>query len=221
MKHFSLMLVPDSGPIRSYRIRKSWLLLSLLFLLVLSAFSIWGVRSAYKAEQLAVALEKSQHTLALLYQHQKDEFLNMQSQLDAEHEKVALYTHNLGELKARMVRLDALGKHLLQSSKMKDNTFDFDMPPAMGGPRIAEQHWDARNLGQRMLSMSAQLTHLDAQLSAIDLFLQGGREEKLARPHAWPTKNGWLSSHFGMRDDPFTGILAMHKGVDIANHFGA
>ncbi|MDQ6991544.1 MAG: M23 family metallopeptidase [Mariprofundaceae bacterium] len=223
LKHFSLMLVPDSGPVRSYRIRKTWLLLSALLMLILGACSAWGVYAVYQTEHLSIALEKSQHTLSLLYKQQKNEFLNMQTQLGLEHEKVAMYVHHLGELKARMIRLNALGKHLLKSSKMKDDSFDFDMPPAMGGPPIAASDLTVNpvGLGQKMVSMNTQITHLDAQLEAIDMFLQGDREEKIAKPHAWPTKGGWLSSHFGMRDDPFTGRLAMHKGVDIANHFGA
>lgn len=221
MKHFSLMLVPDSGPVHSYRIQKTWLLLSALLLLLLSCLGAWGVYSAYQAERLSLALEKSKQTLTLLHTHQKNDYLNMQSQLDVEHEKVAVYTRSLGELKARMARLDALGKHLVKVSKMNQNSFDFDAVPAMGGPRIPVVHLDSQDLGHRMLSMNTQLTHLDAQLVAIDMLLQGDREEKVARPHAWPTEGGWLSSHFGMRDDPFTGQLAMHKGVDIANHFGA
>lgn len=34
-------------------------------------------------------------------------------------------------------------------------------------------------------------------------------------PSIWPT-SGWLSSSFGKRISPFTGHLAMHKGIDIA-----
>jgi len=221
VRHFSLMLVPDSGPVRSYHIQKSWLISFTLFFVLLTSLGVWGVYSAYQTEQLTVALEKAQQNLRLVRSQQKNDHLNMQAQLDAEHEKIAVYTRTLGDLKARMARLDAFGKHLVQVSKMKDSTFDFDVPPAMGGPRIYGEVLGTQDLGQRMVSMNAQLSHLDAQLVAIDVLLQGDREEKVAKPHAWPSEDGWLSSHFGMRDDPFTGAPALHKGVDIANRFGA
>ncbi len=38
-------------------------------------------------------------------------------------------------------------------------------------------------------------------------------------PSIWPTK-GWLSSGYGMRNDPFTGYRSMHQGLDIANRRG-
>jgi murein DD-endopeptidase MepM/ murein hydrolase activator NlpD len=38
-------------------------------------------------------------------------------------------------------------------------------------------------------------------------------------PSIWPTK-GWLSSGYGMRNDPFTGYRTMHHGIDVANRRG-
>ncbi len=38
-------------------------------------------------------------------------------------------------------------------------------------------------------------------------------------PSIWPTK-GWYSRGFGMKNDPFTGLLQLHRGIDIANHTG-
>ncbi len=37
----------------------------------------------------------------------------------------------------------------------------------------------------------------------------------------WPTKGGRISSYFGRRDDPFTGLKSSHSGVDIATYHGA
>lgn len=48
-------------------------------------------------------------------------------------------------------------------------------------------------------------------------------EEKRYRlehtPNIWPN-DGWVSSSFGRRRDPFTGKYAYHEGIDIANHQG-
>ncbi|MBI5234265.1 MAG: M23 family metallopeptidase [Deltaproteobacteria bacterium] len=38
-------------------------------------------------------------------------------------------------------------------------------------------------------------------------------------PSIWPTR-GWVSSGFGKRDSPFSGLRHMHRGIDIANNIG-
>lgn len=57
------------------------------------------------------------------------------------------------------------------------------------------------------------------------LFVPNGRMDRvevdliLGRLFAFPT-DGELSSHFGMRNDPFTGVRRFHNGVDFANSAG-
>ncbi|MCU7861168.1 MAG: M23 family metallopeptidase, partial [Candidatus Thiodiazotropha sp. (ex Lucinoma kastoroae)] len=36
-----------------------------------------------------------------------------------------------------------------------------------------------------------------------------------------PVQKGWISSYFGMRNDPFTGKRSMHKGMDFAGKDGS
>ena len=39
-------------------------------------------------------------------------------------------------------------------------------------------------------------------------------------PQGRPVKSGWISSYFGKRNDPFTGKVANHTGVDFAGKSG-
>jgi murein DD-endopeptidase MepM/ murein hydrolase activator NlpD len=38
-------------------------------------------------------------------------------------------------------------------------------------------------------------------------------------PSIWPAM-GWVTSGFGFRTDPFTGLTQMHEGMDISNQLG-
>ena len=38
-------------------------------------------------------------------------------------------------------------------------------------------------------------------------------------PSIWPTL-GWVTSGFGFRTNPFTGLTQMHEGLDISNRVG-
>ena len=40
----------------------------------------------------------------------------------------------IAQMNARMIRLDALGRRLTEMANLEDGEFDFDGPPAMGGP---------------------------------------------------------------------------------------
>jgi len=46
-------------------------------------------------------------------------------------------------------------------------------------------------------------------------------EKKIIYIDNFPVKTGHISSHYGMRKDPFTGKITMHKGMDIAANKGA
>lgn len=45
--------------------------------------------------------------------------------------------------------------------------------------------------------------------------------EQTVLPAGRPLKNGWISSYYGMRTDPFTGRRAMHHGTDFAGKEGS
>lgn len=222
LSHYSLMLVPESGQVKSFRVSSRLLMASVSFVLALAGFGVWGIYSIYSSKQLVAELENAENfqVLAQKYRHKEIDHLN--DLLAAEQKKAAVYARHLGQMQARLARLDALGEHLVKVAKLDKNDFDFTVMPAMGGPRIVSAGLGA-DLGMngQMQQMNSRLSHLDVQLAAIDMILQGNRDVALARPHAWPTEGGWLSSHYGMRIDPFTGTRAMHRGVDIANRFGA
>jgi murein DD-endopeptidase MepM/ murein hydrolase activator NlpD len=50
-------------------------------------------------------------------------------------------------------------------------------------------------------------------------FLEGKKKELACTPAIWPAR-GWLTSRFGYRIDPFTGLRQLHEGIDIANRIG-
>jgi len=60
-----------------------------------------------------------------------------------------------------------------------------------------------------------------------EVFVPGAQVEPVAlrkllgENFFWPTTGGRISSRFGRRNDPFTGLLSSHSGVDIAIRFGS
>ena len=122
----------------------------------------------------------------------------------------------LGQMQAQLLRLDALGARLSKLNGMKPQEFNFDQPPAQGGPYIPSMQQDIslESINQQLDSLSALLNDRNDKLVALEtLQLQDSLNKRLL-PSRPPILDGMYTSNFGWRIDPFTGQNAMHEGVD-------
>jgi len=224
LSHISLMVVSDTGPVKRFSVRKLWLQMAVLTLLAIVALAVWGGYSFRYQVAAQAELDQARYELTLQQQKAEAEQQRIQAMLDTERNKMMVYARTIGQLQAKLVRLDSLGERLVDVAKLDREEFDFSLEPAVGGSQVAmpTSASDIRSaLDAQVKGASSRLSHLDTQLAVIDMVLQDSREIALARPHAWPSEGGSLSSHYGQRNDPFTGRKAFHKGVDIANRYGA
>ena len=130
----------------------------------------------------------------------------------------------LAELQSRVTRLDAVGINLTQSAGLEPGEFNFNLPPALGGPLMTSQD-DARELipaleGERF-AFSTALDDREVQLDILSELIQGEQVKSDATPAGRPILSGWLSSRYGSRIDPFSGKKAWHEGIDFAGREGA
>lgn len=99
----------------------------------------------------------------------------------------------------------------------------------MGGPspsdyreRLKEQK-DEKGLVQQMRSdvdrLNSEADSREMSLSEIERLLVNKKEMLVHTPSIWPTL-GWVTSDFGFRNNPFTGLTQMHEGLDISNRQG-
>ncbi len=122
----------------------------------------------------------------------------------------------MGQMQAQLLRLDALGARLAKLGGIKPQEFNFDQPPAQGGPYIPAMQQDVSlsGMNQQLASLSVLLNDRNDKLMALETLLMQSSLEKKQFPSVPPTRDGWHSSNFGWRFDPFTGKNAMHEGVD-------
>ncbi|HWP94808.1 MAG TPA: peptidoglycan DD-metalloendopeptidase family protein [Gammaproteobacteria bacterium] len=138
-------------------------------------------------------------------------------------ENVNALAVRLAQLNAHVMRLDALGERLTRMAKLDKGEFDFDQPPAQGGP---EELLDAGDLPQldflgALDELALRLADREKQLAVLENLLMNRNLQDQVRPAGRPVQNGWISSYFGVRTDPFTGKVARHYGVDFAGTDGA
>ncbi|MEM8660862.1 MAG: peptidoglycan DD-metalloendopeptidase family protein [Pseudomonadota bacterium] len=137
--------------------------------------------------------------------------------------KFQALTSTLAELQARMTRLDALGEHLTAMAELGDGEFDFSQAPALGGPLSREFKIDFSSfdvIGE-LADFKTRLDQLEHQLGILENLFQDRKLEEAIWLSGQPVEKGWVSSPYGMRVDPFSGLPSMHKGIDFAGKAGS
>lgn len=130
----------------------------------------------------------------------------------------------LGQMNARVIRLDALGRRLTEMADIDTDEFDFDATPAFGGPEEPDPLGTSVAVPDVLMAMEGlgqQLDSREAQLGVLESVLLNQNLKERVYPQGRPVKSGWMSSYFGRRTDPFTGKPATHRGVDFAGKAGA
>jgi len=138
---------------------------------------------------------------------------NHQQHLDA----LAL---QVGQLQARIMRLDALSQRLAELAGVKDKEITATQVPGQGGPMVQERSLDAEELQQQIAELSAQLEQRNDRLGVLEAMLLQQNLKKNTIPSSAPVNVGYNSSSFGWRVDPFTGHMAMHEGLDFMAEAG-
>ncbi|MEJ2692869.1 MAG: M23 family metallopeptidase [Candidatus Thiodiazotropha sp.] len=167
----------------------------------------------FPEHQLVVSLKR---TFAEERQLLNDTRADAQSEIDA-------MAMRMGQLQSRLLRLDALGERLVEMGRLDKGEFSFEEPPALGGPEggVASDQSALPDLLVEMQTLDQMIEDRQHQLALVeDLIMNSNLEESL-HPAGRPIAKGWISSYFGMRNDPFTGKRAMHKGMDFAGKVGS
>jgi len=178
-----------------------------------------------------LGIQLSGGKIGLLLEHNienlQDELVSQRRQLDESQEVADRQLHaltlKLAEMKARLVRLDALGERLTDIANLNDGEFDFNEPPPMGGPEFEESfynHVETSDIHQLFAELQSQIDSREYQLDLLESMLVNRQLSEDSTVAGRPVKNGWISSSYGSRRDPFTGKKSWHNGVDFAGKAG-
>lgn len=129
----------------------------------------------------------------------------------------------LGELQAKVIRLDALGGRLTEIAKLDKGEFDFSKQPALGGPEsgVSAESLSGTDFVALLDNLSQQLDDRNDQLGLLETMMMNRSLQEAVTPAGRPIKRGWTSSYYGMRTDPFNGKREHHKGMDFAGKMGS
>ena len=211
-KHTKTVSVNLSGWLKAF--------LSFCFLGIPSGAVIYAHNVHVNAERIA---KESPSTWQIAVEKQQAEV--EAAKQDAENQLSAL-TVKLSELQAKLLRIDALGERLTIMAGLQKGEFDFSATPALGGPEVSfsenkSSSLHHSDLGLTLSDLTTKLSDRQHQLETLEALLSNKKILNDVSVAGRPIKRGWMSSQYGMRNDPFTGKRAWHEGVDFAGKEGA
>lgn len=129
----------------------------------------------------------------------------------------------LGELQADSARLDALGQRLIVAGKLDPKEFNFGEAPGIGGPEmtVPPKRSLPYDLSVSMDRLGRRFDVQQTQLGVLQSLLTDRQVTADLIPTGMPVKDGYISSPYGERIDPFTGHESFHPGLDIGVAFGS
>ena len=132
-------------------------------------------------------------------------------------------TLRLGKMQGQMLRLNALGERLVEQGDLDREEFDFDAVPAVGGPgdELEVQSVPLADFLSMLDMLDSEMQDREQKLSVLESLLMSRSLRERVMPSGRPIAEGWLSSKYGKRNDPFTGKQDFHKGLDFAGKKGS
>ena len=145
--------------------------------------------------------------------------------------QVEKFAQQVKNFETEMARLERFEKKLRVITALENSPKSVEKNWGVGGPYGLSTNSFTTAMGRGAAGMvdrlSNGLEHLGRQakiqsisFQELDDFFKNQKSFLSSTPSIWPTR-GWVTSGFGFRKSPFTGLREKHEGWDIAARNGA
>jgi murein DD-endopeptidase MepM/ murein hydrolase activator NlpD len=156
------------------------------------------------------------------------ELNQLRQQTQEQKSKINFFSSKIEDLERQLSTLKDFDKkiRIIANLEKSQETTSF---MGMGGPSPSDVREklkvekDEKGLTHQLRTdierLESEATSQEESLSELIKLLQSKKEMLVHTPSIWPV-HGWVTSGFGFRVDPFTGLTQMHEGLDISNRVG-
>ncbi|MCE9688045.1 M23 family metallopeptidase [Shewanella sp. AS16] len=188
---------------------KRWLLLPIL---LLAAGTGIYQQNTERFESQQASVDKDR----LVREQQKQQVLDLKNATESQ---LAMLVTHVARMQAKIARLEALGQQVAQNYQLEEQ-FDFSTEVGIGGPSDVGASIELGQLFDDMNALVSRIDNNNVQLSLLETVASNLHIDEERYISGQPINKGWLSSPFGLRNDPFNGRRTMHKGIDFAGKEG-
>jgi murein DD-endopeptidase MepM/ murein hydrolase activator NlpD len=142
--------------------------------------------------------------------------------------KIHFFSSKIEDLERQLSKLKDFDKRIRIIANLEKGQ-ETSSYMGMGGPSPSDVREklrlekDDKGLVRQMKTdverLKSEAASQEESLSELEKLLQTKKEVLVYTPSLWPAM-GWVTSGFGFRTNPFTGLTQMHEGMDISNRVG-
>jgi murein DD-endopeptidase MepM/ murein hydrolase activator NlpD len=152
----------------------------------------------------------------------------LKQQTQEQRSKIHFFSSKIEDLERQLSTLKDFDKkiRIIANLEKSQETTSF---MGMGGPSPSDvrerlkAEKDEKGLAHQLRTdierLESEATSQEESLSELIRLLQSKKDMLVHTPSIWPV-HGWVTSGFGFRVNPFTGLTQMHEGLDISNRIG-
>ena len=156
------------------------------------------------------------------------ELSQLRQETEDQRSKIHFFSAKIEDLEKQLSRLKDFDKkiRIIANLEKGQETTSF---VGMGGPSPSDvrdklkAEKDETGLVHQMRTdverLKSEAMSREESLSELEKLLETKKEMLIHTPSIWPV-HGWVTSAFGFRTNPFTGLTQMHEGLDISNREG-
>ncbi|HBF47337.1 MAG TPA: hypothetical protein DDW91_13090, partial [Shewanella frigidimarina] len=171
---------------------KRWLLLPII--LMATGTGIYQYSTERFANQQAKVDENKQ-----LRQQQKQQVVELKTATETQ---LATLVAHVAKMQAKITRLEALGQQVAQNNLL-DDQFDFSTEVGIGGLSEIGNGVELSQLIDEMNKLASRIDNNNVQLSLLETVASNLHIDEERYISGRPIDKGWLSSPYGLRNDPF------------------
>jgi murein DD-endopeptidase MepM/ murein hydrolase activator NlpD len=156
------------------------------------------------------------------------ELSQLRYETEVQRSKIHFFSSKIEDLERQLSRLKDFDKKIRIIANLEKGQETTSIM-GMGGPSPSDvreklrAEKDESGLVEQMRTdverLKSEAASREESLSELEKLLQTKKEVLIHTPSIWPV-HGWVTSGFGFRTNPFTGLTQMHEGLDISNREG-
>jgi len=156
------------------------------------------------------------------------ELARLHQETETQKSQIQFFSARIEDLEKQLSKLKDFDKRIRIIANLEKGQETTSLM-GVGGPSPSDireklkSERDEKGLVQQMRTdverLQSEAISREESLSELEKLLHTKKEMLTHTPSIWPAM-GWVTSGFGFRTNPFTGLTQMHEGLDISNRMG-